>query len=515
MISTSITNQANCQRKSHRLTIPIQIIIEQKTYSVKNWSAHGFQVEALEHPLQINDTIDASLILPTGGASIVLNVQAELKNISNNSYGFEIVKISERNSRVLRHYASLAIDGNYTNIDDLSSDLFMTDVASPIKEPIALTEKESQKVHRSFLRRFFIYIIVAIIFLLLLLSTLVYNYFIVASSNGLVSGNAHYYNAPKDGLLSSLYVHNNQNVFKGELLYEMDTSDEKELLLNKKRQEKLLTKDLHQLQAALKNIQRRIHKTYKQEHTITQLEKAELSHEFKIAKQNYKRAISLFSKHLITSIEFNQIENQYLHYWAKYNELILHKQSFSKSSLITDQIIIKSQDQKINLQKMINQVALNIKAIKEEIITLSRTIKESLVVAQEDGSVHNIFHKQHSYLKFSNDVLVLETKQQPYILTKLLISQIDKVHIGEPCLIYSKRLDTFFHAHIVGMGYSITEGKTTNTLEISQNEIPIRIAFDNKEVYLHLNEYLKIYFLNASQSAQKMISILPKSFILL
>lgn len=352
-------------------------------------------------------------------------------------------------------------------------------------------------------------------FLLLLLSTLVYNYLIVASSNGLVSGNAHYYNAPKDGLLSSLYVRNNQHVLKGELLYEMDTSNEKQLLLNKKREKKLLKKELRQIQISLKNIQRTIHKTYKQEHMITQLEKSKLSHEVKIAKQNYKRAISLFSKHLITSIQFSQIENQYLQYWAKYNELILHKQSFSNNSLITNQMIVKSKDQKINLQKMLNQVYLNIKTTEEEIITLSHIIKKSLVVAQEDGNVHNIFHKQHSYLKFSDNVLVLETKQQPYILTKLLLSQIDKVHIGEPCLIYSKRLDTFFHAHIVGMGYSITEGKTTNTLEISQNEIPIRIAFDNKEVYLHLNEYLKIYFLNASQSAQKVISILPKSFILL
>jgi multidrug resistance efflux pump len=233
------------------------------------------------------------------------------------------------------------------------------------------------------------------------------------------------------------------------------------------------------------------------------------------AKENYKRAKYLFEHHLINSVVFTQIQTQYLQLRENYNAVVLHKNSSSKNALLADQGFIKSQDQKITLQKTIDTLALDIKTIEEEINTLQEDIKKSVVTAQEDGIVHNIFHKQHSYLKFSENVLTLETRQKPYILTKLLVSHIDSVYIGQPCLIYSKRLDTFFNGHVVGIGYSITEGSTTNTVEISQNEIPVRIAFDDKTVNFHLNEYMKVYFLNSSFTAEKIIPHLAKNIILL
>jgi membrane fusion protein (multidrug efflux system) len=515
MISASITSQANCQRKSHRLTIPIQVIIEQNTYQVNNWSAHGFQIQDLHTPLELDQTIDAALILPTGGASIVLNVEAKLRNIAGDLYGFEIITISDKNARVLRHYASLAIDGNYNHIDDLSADLFMVDVATPIQEPISLTQKESTKVHRTFLQKSFLYLVIGIVFLLIVLGTLLYNYLIVANSTGLISGNAHYYNAPKDGLLESLYVTNNQKVLKGQLLFEMQNSNEKLLLQNKLSQKRLLKKQLKEKKKLLKEITYTLEKKYRQMQRIKNQEKASLLFAMQAAKENYKRAKYLFEHHLINSVVFTQIQTQYLQLRENYNAVVLHKNSSSKNALLADQGFIKSQDQKITLQKTIDTLALDIKTIEEEINTLQEDIKKSVVTAQEDGIVHNIFHKQHSYLKFSENVLTLETRQKPYILTKLLVSHIDSVYIGQPCLIYSKRLDTFFNGHVVGIGYSITEGSTTNTVEISQNEIPVRIAFDDKTVNFHLNEYMKVYFLNSSFTAEKIIPHLAKNIILL
>ena len=515
MIPSSITSQANCQRKSHRLTIPIQIIIDQKTYQLNNWSAHGFQVQNLELELELDQIIDATLILPTGGASILLNVKAKLKNITQNLYGFEIIEISDKNSRVLRHYASLAIDGNYNHIDDLSGDLFMMDVATPIKEPISLTDKESKKVHKSFLKRASFYTVSALLLLIIIFSTFIYNYLIVAQSTGLISGNAHYYNAPKDGLLESLYVKNNQNVAKGELLFEMASQNEKKLLINKKQQKKLLEKQLKETQKILNNIKYTIRQKQREINSLNKQERSALIVAKKEALENYKRAKYLYDHHLITSVQFSQIQNQYLQFQARYNEIVLRKNTTTKDSLLADQGFIKSQDQQITLQRMIDKLSIDIKLTEDEITTLQKEINASVVFAQEDGIVHNIFHKEHSYLKFSDNVLTLETKQQPYILTKLLSAQIDNIHLGEPCLVYSKRLNRFFNAHIVGIGYSITEGSTTNTVEISQNEIPIRVAFDNPDVHFHLNEYLKVYFLNSSEVAQKIMRILPQNLILL
>ncbi|WP_297485927.1 biotin/lipoyl-binding protein [Sulfurimonas sp.] len=515
MIPASITSQANCQRKSHRLTIPIQVIIEEKSYRLNNWSANGFQVENLELELKIDEIVDATLVLPTGGASILLNVKARLRNINHKLYGFEITEITERNSRVLRHYASLAIDGNYNHIDDLSSDLFMMDVASPIKEPIALTDKESKKVHRSFLKRVYFYAAFGLLFIALIFTTFLYNYLIVAHSTGLISGNSHNYNAPKDGLLQSLYVKNNQHIAKGELLFEMDTKNEKKLLENKKRQQQLLKKQLHSAKKLLTHINHTIAQKRVQMQSLGKLEKEKILSTKKAAESNYKRALYLYKRHLITSKQFSEMQNQYLHFKAQYDNIFLHQNIPTKNSLLVDQAYIKSQDQKIALQKLIDKIAIDMNLNKDDITSLQKDINASIVLSQEDAIVHNIFHKAHSYVKFSDNILTLETLQQPYILTKLLSSQIDNIYLKEPCLIYSKRLNKFFNAHVVGIGYSITQGSTTNTVEISQNEIPIRIAFDDPSVHFHLNEYLKVYFLNSSEFAKKAFRILPQNLILL
>ena len=507
MIPASITSQANCQRKSHRLTIPIQVIIEEKSYRLNNWSANGFQVENLELELKIDETVDATLVLPTGGASILLNVKARLRNINHKLYGFEITEITERNSRVLRHYASLAIDGNYNHIDDLSSDLFMMDVASPIKEPIALTDKESKKIHRSFLKRVYFYAAFGLLFIALIFTTFLYNYLIVTHSTGLISGNSHNYNAPKDGLLESLYVKNNQHVAKGELLFEMDTKNEKKLLENKKRQQQLLKKQLHSAKELLSHINHTITQKKVQIQSLNKLEKEKILSTKKAAESNYKRAIYLYKKHLITSKQFSEMQNQYLNLKAQYNDINIP----TKDSPLVDQVY----NQKIALQKLIDKITIDINLNKNDITNLQKDINASIVFSQEDAIVHNIFHKAHSYVKFSDNILTLETLQQPYILTKLLSSQIDNIYLEEPCLVYSKRLNKFFNAHVVGIGYSITQGSTTNTVEISQNEIPIRIAFDNPSVHFHLNEYLKVYFLNSSKFAKKAFQILPQNLILL
>ena len=515
MIPASITSQANCQRKSHRLTIPIQVIIKEKSYRLNNWSANGFQVENLELDLNIDETVDATLVLPTGGASILLNVKARLRNINQTLYGFEITEITEKNARVLRHYASLAIDGNYNHIDDLSGDLFMMDVASPIKEPISLTEKESKKVHRSFLKRVWIYAAFGVLFIGLIFATFLYNYLIVAHSTGLISGNSHHYNAPKDGLVSSIYVKNNQKVSKGELLFEMDSKEEKQLLANKQRQQQLLQKQLRSAKKLLAHINATITQKKVQMRSFSKLEKEKILSIKKAAESNYKRALYLYKRHLITSKQFSEMQSQYLAFKAQYDAIVHHQHTPTKESLLIDQAYIKSQDQKIALQKLIDKIIIDMNLNKDEITSLQKAINASIVLSQEDGIIHNIFHKAHSYVKFSENVLTLETKQQPYILTKLLSSQIDNIHLGESCLVYSKRLNKFFNAHVVGIGYSITEGSTTNTVEISQNEIPIRIAFDNPSVHFHLNEYLKVYFLNSSEFAKKAFQILPQNLILL
>ncbi len=514
MIPTSITTQQNCKRKSHRINIPIHVIIEGKTYRVDDWSIHGFRVENLDIRLDIDETIDAALVLPTGSSSIILNVKARLRNVRKNGHGFDIVEITDKNARVLRHYAALAIDGNYNHVDDLSSDLFMVDVASPIKEPISLTENESDEVYRSFYKQAWFYVLVGLLFGAIAVVTILYNYLVVTHANGLISGNSHKYNAPKNGFLAAIYVEDDQKISKGKILFEMDSTHEKERLADREARQKILKKQLDEAEKMLDQVNRTIAKREKEIKTVVKTEAGALRQTYRLAKENYRRASKLFKSHLITATQFNNIESQYLKIKSRHEEMVERQKRAMEKSILEDPIYTKARDQQIALKRLIDKITLDITANENEIATLRKEIRSNIVTALEDGTVHNIFHRAHDYVKFPAQLMTLETDQNPDILTKLFLSQTDDIHIGEPCLVYSKRLNKFFNAHVTGIGYSVTEGKTTNTLEISQNEIPVRIVFDDTPEQLHLNEYLKVYFLNASDLAKRIFENIPLHLVL-
>jgi len=198
------------------MNIPIHAVIENVTYPVTDWSTQGLNIalSASHRPLvaEVGDIVSMALMLPTGDSSILLKAEGMLKKIEGTDYGFEIIHISDKNRRVLRHYATLAIEGDRNSVDDLSGDLFMTDVPTPIQEPIALTEKEHKEIHGSFLKRSFFYIVFGVLLVLFVLVTLVYNYLVLYESTGLIAGNAKNYTAPLDGVIKDVYVRNAQSV---------------------------------------------------------------------------------------------------------------------------------------------------------------------------------------------------------------------------------------------------------------------------------------------------------------
>jgi len=153
--------EQNCNRKSHRLNIPIQVIINNITSLVLDWSTMGLKVRYEGKDISLEDELEISIVLPTGNSAIMLESTVIVRNIVDDTYGLEIIKLSDKNSRVLRHYATLAIDGNRNQIDNLSSDLFMVDIQTPIKESILLSDKEHKEVHKSFFKRSFSYLLIS------------------------------------------------------------------------------------------------------------------------------------------------------------------------------------------------------------------------------------------------------------------------------------------------------------------------------------------------------------------
>lgn len=506
---------ANCNRKSHRLNIPIQVIMKNTTCEVLDWSTAGMRVSYSADDIAVSDELEISIILPTGSSAIVLDAKVVVRNIAKESCGLEIVELSEKNQRVLRHYATLAIDGNKNQIDDLSSDLFMQTIHTPIKEPILLTDKEHKEVHKSFLRHSLAYFTFGSVFLFIVLATLLYNYLVVYSGIGLVSGNSQNYKAPYDGVLKELYVKIDQKVAKGQLLFEMQSSNDKEMLQALRLQQATLQTQLGNMKKTLSLLQKEKMDKSRETKRFIQKERKRLIDAYKIQKETYERAQYLYNKKLITFAKYAQIQNQYLAFMDEYNNSVLYNNPQSREKKLSEQQLMKIEDQIIQIKRAVSQLNTEIQKLALETLQLKQKIKSSTVLATQSGIVHNIFHQNGEQLEYSDDVLTLQTFKKPYLLTKMTADKIAAVHIGEPCLLYSKRLNKTFYAKVAGIGYSVTESLTTNTTEISQNEIPIKIEFQTQGSDLELNEYLEVYFLNDSPFARELLYLLPQSMLVL
>lgn len=507
--------EQNCNRKSQRLNIPIQVLINNVTCPVLDWSTIGLKVSYSGGDIALSDELPISIILPTGHSAIILDTKVIVRNINEDTYGLEIVELSEKNHKVLRHYATLAIDGNRNDIDDLSSDLFMRHIQTPIKEPVLLTDTESKEVHKSFLKSSLGYFIFGAILLVIVITTFFYNYMVIHHGIGLISGNAQNYKVPYDGLVKDVYVKIDQKVAKGQLLFEMQNSDDKEMLQTLNLQQNSLQKQIAQMKKTLVRLQKQRIAKSRTVQGLIQAEKKRLLSLYKTQKETYARAQYLYHKKLITFAKFSELQNQYFLFMDEYNNSILYKNSQSKEKKLAQQQLLKIDDQLIQTNNIISQLVTNMQKISVDALLLKQRIKNSIVLSKESGVIHNIFHKSGEQVEYPDDILTIQTFQKPYILTKTTTNKIAPIHIDEPCLLYSKRLDKSFYGKITGIGYSVTDSLTTNTTEISQNEIPIKIEFKEHEPDLELNEYLEVYIINDSTLSRKLFKIMPQSMLLL
>jgi multidrug resistance efflux pump len=514
---SSITHSENSKRKSHRVTVPIGAIINNQSYTVSNWSMHGMKIvknqNAPELALLIGDILEVKLILPTGHSSIMLDMEVTIQNISADSYGMKITNINDKNKRVLRHYATLAIDGNIDHVDDLSGSLFMMNVASPIKEPIHMSDKEYKEVHQSFLRRVGVYLIVGILFVVVLSGVIAYNYTVIYNSSGLIAGNSSIYFAPYEGLIKDIYVSQGNHVAKDEVLFEMRDEEYGQQLNVLQKTQSLLTKQLQVFEDDLKNYQKYGNQKLNEMGYSNTKEIENIKKNYDTQQSTYKRAQFLYKNQLLSFTEFSAIENQYFTYMGEYDFIVNKKNSSNKNSLILEQNYIKNKDYIISTQNSIVYLSKEIEANKLKIALFENYKKNAIVLSTSSGTVHSIHRKMGDSLKFTENVLMVETDTKPFILVKVDLNNVSSTQLDAPCIIHSQRTNKNYKGRVAGIGYPSIDGIYVGANELAQNEVPIKIEFDNLSVRLHLNEYVNVYVLNDSSLAQNIVRFISGSFL--
>jgi len=490
--------EANQQRKAHRLHIPIIANIADKNYKVIDWSVTGVGLvvdkDDTFYQSELGSEIDMLLILPTSESSIVLNIKVILKAkiIEKNTFGFEISHISDKNKRVLRHFASLAIEGDENRIESLSTDLFLQNTTSPIIEPISLVDEEIQTLRVNFTKKIILYAILSMVLFLTIGLTLFYNYIVISTEYALITGNSQLYNASKKGEITKLFVKQSQKIEQGMALYEITNTKDildlqtKKIHLNNLKQQLVDGKSLIKIYTdAIKNLKYLAKET-----------KSFDINDLKEEKIFYTRAKKLYARRLITFTHLYEIKKNYENIVEKYknitvenNKVLMTKQLDTNSKLLVLNekiLLVKEKESSLKLQ---------IQELSNELQYLNNPEKSSIIIAFNDGIVHSINVQEKSFVDYKDLILTVQNKKKPYILANLKDKDISILKIGQKVIVESHNYNKKYLARLSILGSKTINTKNENN-DILKGETSVRIDFIGDDISFDLNEQVQIWIMN-------------------
>jgi multidrug resistance efflux pump len=485
-----IRHEANYIRKAHRITIPIYFLYKEHLYSVQDWSSIGIGVkDNPDAPLEITEgeTIEGNIILPTGKSSISLYTTLELKNIKDDLYGFAISEMEEKNRRVLRHYATLAIEGNGDRLEELMGDLLSPSIPSPIKESIALTPAEDTKLHKEFKRKLIWYFVSAAFFLAVLFYMASYNYTLHYNSFGVVAGNLQVVKAPVPGVVSDIYVKRGEPVYRNVRILDIDDAQARIGLKESRRMLSSLKRTAAESESSLSGLR-------KQQAADTKRNKrrlSEVTRQLQRQKAQVKNAQELFNQRIITSDQLESVKKRYNQLTTESFEL---QQPYDRTAAAI-----------LALQRFLNDIKLSIDAQQKQVTLLKTTLSKGVIAAPANGIVYSILAHRGEPVKTGDDLFYLQTDAKPYVLTKLPSDEVKNVALGQSCIIYSATTGEHYNGKVDAIGFAATESRTRSTLEVSENDVPLRIAFDNNVSGLPLYSRLDVWILRPDNSFRNML----------
>ncbi|WP_461828807.1 PilZ domain-containing protein, partial [Aquifex sp.] len=104
--------EPNYLRKTYRLKLPAEVIIEGKKFKVLDWSYEGFGIEkSPEDAFVEGKDYLVTFILPFASFHVSFKARAVLKWQTDKRAGFQFLKLSDEIKQMLRSYVEAYIEG--------------------------------------------------------------------------------------------------------------------------------------------------------------------------------------------------------------------------------------------------------------------------------------------------------------------------------------------------------------------------------------------------------------------
>ncbi len=421
--------EKNSLRKSYRTTIPLQVVLDGKSYNAIDWSLTGLALDIPDIKSHPGDKIDAQLILPIHDARLSLPVTLFHEYNQDDRNGFSFVDLSEKHKNVLRRFIEMAIEGKIDRVDDIVAVYEEPEIVTPIQTPVTLQEEEAHALKRSFVRTSARYLLFAVLVAGLLGLVLFYNLRYIYEGSGVVTGNDLMVYPAVSALVEKVYVHEGESVTLGMPLVQLDSSAVRYKLalleVDKKRKRDLFLQK-----------QQRLHQKRVMHEKMITLAKE------RIAKSgaSYRNAKKQYTQRLITKRALQQAENTWLD----------ARQNLEKIKLLP------AAEADENLSGTQNRLDLEKAEVKLEY--LKKQLPLYHIEAPAKGKVYEIYlHEGQEALK-SNPLLLLWTEDAPYITATVPVKYLSDIITGTEVDIIDK------NDNVVLKGKVFKTGSLTDTM---------------------------------------------------
>lgn len=453
-----LLKEPNYSRKAQRIDLPLLVQINNQTYKTKDWSLAGLGILDLDLPFEMDKSMDCRLILPMDGANFVLPATIVMRNKRGAIIGCEFKDLAPKTKRVLRRFIELAIEGHLDNVEDFIAAYSEPAFETPIGEALALEEKEAIKIKKTFLKKSLAFLFVGVVVVLVIGYTTVYNLQYKIFSTGVVTGSFIKVTANNSGILDKIHVGIHDIVDPGLVLFDMTT-------MENVSQARSVGLTIHNPEPE----DRAGFVPYISDVIDPLKERAESK------QREYQDAVVLYAQRLITLKDYNLIYNNYLRAKVDYE----HEKDRVDQENERRREKIKSPREKIKTMKTPSFETVAVPTLKRRTSSI-------------EGTIYRIEHSEGEFVHPDDTVMVLVTREKPFVILKLHSRDIYKIKINDNVRIYSKYEDLSYRGKVTQIGYVAVNADATISQETSLNESLIKIEFLDDEISLPLNSRVEV-----------------------
>jgi multidrug resistance efflux pump len=222
----SVVREPNFKRRYHRVTVPLFVALEGRTYQAADWSLGGLRLTGYRGSVAVGDEVDATLVLPYSGFNVTLPIRLRAVRRTAQDMGCQFVDPEEQTRRALRHLLEAALEGRGAAVSDALAVLNAPISSAPLED--LLLEEDDTHFHigsTQLMRKTTVYLGAGVLALTLVAGLVYRNLAYLDAPEATVMGNFVSIASRADGRLADVLVDEGQEVQTGDVLFEIDNQD--------------------------------------------------------------------------------------------------------------------------------------------------------------------------------------------------------------------------------------------------------------------------------------------------